>query len=183
MALKTFERVAAERRKQREKDDTLWQTVAEFLDRPEDSNYLGDPEVLEALVRSKLARVIKARMEAAEAAARGETIPDAGAVAHREAAEFAEIVLGANRSYEVLSPYWNSPTGGVMGQIRRRYNLQAGDPAEIAAFPLWAAVRAYLDAVNEENAGREWEHLIDGEIEIAVAVLLGVDDIMFPFEL
>jgi hypothetical protein len=180
MATKTFERIADARRRDRDREDTLRETVEQFLGRPLDSGYLGDPATVDALVRTALARVVKARIDAGALAAAGQTFPDPADVARKEAAEFAQIVLGQNPSFQPISEQWNGPNGSVLGQIRRRYNLQMADPMDVAAFPFWAVVRAYLDASNEEAAGHDWQHLIDGEIELCVAVIVGTDLVSFP---
>lgn len=144
----------------------------------DDADYLGDPEVVEAIVRNFLADAINVRAAwlAGEAGAE-----DPEKWLATRSAEEAEKFLGRSNAL-VPMPGWNAPDGAIIDGIRRRYDLKPGEPEVIAAYPFSALVKAYLEAEAEEAAGREWEHLIEGAIELTVAVLMGTDEVLFPFE-
>ena len=132
-------------------------------------NYLGDPKVVEAIVRSFLLAAIKARS--------AEKDPEAWL--HARTAAEARRFLGQNDAL-IPIPSWNAPDGELPRHIKRRFNLSDDDPLVIVQVPFYALCRAYLEAVEEEAAGRDWQHLIDGAIEFTVALMLGTDELLFP---
>ena len=177
MKVDIFEKVAARSRDAiaRRTQDGFDIGMENLLRPAQQENYLGNPDVLDALIRNAVGAVVKARGDMAE----GRNV-DARAVVEKQAAAFAKIILGRNKDYTPIGPQWNGPEGTVIGQIRRRYDLVRSTPEAIAAHPFMACIEAYLAAEKAEADGDDWEHLIDGEIELAVATLVGADEILYP---
>lgn len=153
-------------------DPDLYPPILDLL-RPDSPpiQYLGDPNLIDALLRNFLAVAIDAQIEQQE-----KGTADVDLVMAQEAQKAARIVLGQDPAYVPISPQWNGE--GLVLAIKRRWNLTDGNPMDIAAVPFYALVEAYQTAMEEEAKGAEWDHLIDGAIELSAAVLLGTDALL-----
>jgi hypothetical protein len=133
--------------------------------------YLGDPHLINALLRNFLAKAIDAQIEDQETGTKSVEL-----VMAQEAQKCAKIVLGLDPDYVVISPEWNG--NGLLMAIRRRWNLTEGNAMDIASVPFYALVEAYQTALELEIAGQEWDHVIDGAVELSTHVLMGTEAMM-----
>ena len=135
------------------------------------ADYLGDPATLDAILRNFLADAILAR----------ETEPNVEQWLAERIARDGATLLGKSNSVTPV-PGWNAPDGGIINGIRTRYDVKADTPEKIIAVPFYAILEDYMTAVDQAAEGKDWEHIIDGAIELAVATLLGTDAELYPFE-
>ena len=130
--------------------------------------YLGDPHLIDALLRNFLSKAIDAQIADQTTGTQSVAL-----VMAQEAQKCAKIVLGLDPDYVVISPEWNGV--GLLEAIRRRWNLTEGNAMDIAAIPFYALVEAYMIAMELEMNGEEWDHVIDGAIELSTSVLMGTE--------
>lgn len=57
--------------------------------------------------------------------------------------------------------------------MEAHYGLSGQTPEETVGFPLYMLLETAMLAEDLEAAGEDWEHLIDGDVEKAVAAYLG----------
>jgi hypothetical protein len=133
--------------------------------------YLGDPRLIDALLRNFLSKAIDAQIEDQTTGTKTVDL-----VMAQEAQKCAKIVLGLDPDYVVISPEWNGT--GLLMAIRRRWNLTDGNAFDIASVPFYALVEAYTIAMGLEAEGKDWDHVIDGAIELSSHVLMGTESLM-----
>jgi hypothetical protein len=133
--------------------------------------YLGSPAVIEALIRNTMAKIYADR-ERADSGAEPENGPDFVRVLIDNA---VQILLGRQNRYLPVSDVWNAddPGSGIVRSVEAHYGLSGQTPAETIGFPFYMLLETAMMAEDLEAAGEDWEHLIDGDVEKAVAAFLG----------
>lgn len=142
-----------------------------------EKDYLGDPAVLDAMLRGFIADAVAVR----DANNRLEpTAPEPGKWLADRASREARRLIGMDRD-AIPVPEWNVDDArrGICAGIARRYRVTGQTAEEVAAFPFYSLAGTVVEAMRLAAKGEEFETLIDGEIETALHTLLGTDTIFF----
>lgn len=133
--------------------------------------YLGSPAVIEALIRNTLGKIYAER-EREGAGQDPENGPDYIGVLIGSA---VQVLLGRQNAYKPISDVWNADEAGagIVRSVGAHYGLSGQTPAETIGFPFYMLLETAMMAEDLEAAGEDWEHLIDGDVEKAVAAFLG----------
>ena len=144
-----------------------------------EGGYLGDPDVVDALVRNVLADCLMLG-----------SVPEdeREAALEKRVDEFASIMLGQNEAFTPV-PSWNvtgakgsdGEMGGVAGFIRRVYMpFASGDEREIIQALIMMGINSILEgyetpdgSIDLEAPNEEADENVQGFIEGAVNLLLG----------
>lgn len=142
------------------------------LPRGDDKDYyLGSPPVIEALIRNTLSEIYAERERAAE----GKEPQNGPEYVDVLIGKAVQILLGRQNRYIPLSDVWNANESGagIVRSVEAHYGLSGQTPEETVGFPLYMLLETAMLAEDLEAAGEDWEHLIDGDVEKAVAAYLG----------
>jgi hypothetical protein len=139
-----------------------------------DTIYLGDPKTVEAMVRLFLSDATQKR---ADVMTGKDSDDDLTGWLKNRIQRDVDVLLGRSNTAIPIGPEWNARGGGIVGQVAKRYGV-SGSPDEIMAVPFYNLVDTLLKCEQLDAAGEDWEHLIDGDVETAVATFLGIDDQM-----
>jgi hypothetical protein len=131
-----------------------------------DSNYLGNPKVIEAMLRLFLHDVSEEQ---------GKDQPDIERWVADRIQKDVLILLGRSNDAAPISDEWNSPGGGIVRKVSSRYQIE-GTPEEIMAVPFYRLIETMVECKDLMDKGEDWEHLMDGDLETAVKTFLGIDD-------
>lgn len=131
-----------------------------------DSNYLGSPKVLEAMLRVFLHDVSEER---------GKDNPGIEQWVADRALKDVRVLLGRSNDAVPISREWNAAGGGIVRQVSDRYAAE-GTPEEVMAVPFYRLIETMIECEDLIDKGEDWEHLIDGDIETAIKTFLGIDD-------
>lgn len=143
---------------------------------PLSDNYLGNPNVVQSIVRLFLKDAIEARLAMKDAVDGKAKLKQW--VKDRTTAD-ADILLGQHPADYAPVPGWNSLDGGIADQVRRRFGFSGGTPNEAVRTGLIQILTSLAQAEQEDAEGREWKYVIDAGVELLVATLCGFDVQMF----
>jgi hypothetical protein len=144
------------------------------LPRGDDKDYyLGSPAVIEALIRNTMGAIYEQRNRLEDV-----ENPPPPTFVEDEIGKFVSTLLNRGNRYVAISEVWNaeSPRAGIVQHVAKAYGLEGQEPRETIAYPLYLLLQTMMQAEELDAAGEEWEHLVDGDIEKAVAAYIGAPD-------
>jgi hypothetical protein len=156
--------------------DELWlENADEIVDG--EAEYLGRQETIDALVRSFLSDALDVKGRNDE---RDPKAQDPEKWLRDRLAVEARRLIGQDNSFLPV-PFWNTPDPdtGILRQIQMRYNFRGGTPEQIASVPFYMVLQGGMDAIKAAEEGKDFQLLVEGPIETAVATILGVDQIIY----
>lgn len=133
--------------------------------------YLGNPKVVEAMIRNAMGRIYSDRQKEVE----GGTPENGPQYVTTVIASTVQALLGRQNAYTPISDVWNSsePGSGIMRSVEDSYGLSGQSPSDTVAWPFYLLLETAMEAEELAAKGEDWEHLIDGDIEKMVAAFTG----------
>lgn len=139
------------------------------------ASYLGDPVVVDALIRVTVADILDMSMKAA--AGEGEFSSDE---ARARVQRTVDVLLGRGNDYTSISREWNSEDGGIVAATRARYGVEIGTPDDTMAYAILTVLIAADQARELESEGQDGAYLIDAAVQDAVLTFTAQSDIIQP---
>ncbi|MDQ2693789.1 MAG: hypothetical protein M3Z21_00150 [Pseudomonadota bacterium] len=141
--------------------------LPEALELASQPNYLGDPEIVSAILRQFVFELTERMAKAPD--------PEAGAKADQEATyQYAGIFAGEDPAYTPLPWHTN---GGLKQFMERYYSIQAATTKDAAAHEIAQLVISVYDAIQLSAEGRPeeiWQTILDDAIQHCTYMLCGM---------
>jgi hypothetical protein len=144
------------------------------MDEGASETFLGNPSVVDALVRMTVFEILQMRAAATE---KGEEVVTSAITDRIQ--RMVDILLGRSNNYEPMAAGFNSPTGQIVRSVAAAVGVDPESEAAdaIMALPIALILSAISDAETLEMNGEDWEHIVDGEIDSAVRAYMGIAEI------